>query len=100
MYVISPLMVQDPLKKATVLQYIIHFFILPGNLIFADSENENATLAATDEEIIETIAKLMGLDFEELKQVFLVRQINIRGNVTEIPLKFQEAKGKKHTLKK
>ena len=76
------------------------FFILSGNLTFADSENEQATLAVTDEEIIETIAKLMGLDFEELKQVFLVRQINIRGNVTEIPLKFQEAKGKKHTLKK
>ena len=43
----------------------------------------------------------MGLDFEELKRVFLVRQINIRGNVTEIPLKFQEAKGKKkHAFKK
>ena len=79
------------------MQNIIHhfIFILLGNLTFADSENEQATLAVLDEEIIETIAKLMGLDFEELKQVFLVRQINIRGNVTEIPLKFHEAKGKK-----
>ena len=71
-----------------------------GNLKFADTDQEVASIADSDGEIIETVAKLMGLDFEDLKQVLLVRQINIRGNVTEIPLKFQEAKENRHAMAK
>lgn len=52
-----------------------------GNLKFADTDHEDATLDPADAELIENVSKLLGLDFEELKKVFLLRQINIRGNL-------------------
>ncbi len=45
-----------------------------------------------DNEVVTIIAKLLGLDSEQfkLKEVLILRQINVRGNVTEIPLRVHE----------
>lgn len=45
-----------------------------------------------DYEIINVVAALLGLDVEDMQQVVLLRQINVRGNITEIPLKLQEVR--------
>jgi hypothetical protein len=50
-------------------------------------------LLPEDEEIVAIIGKLLGLSSEEqvkLKEVLILRQINVRGNVTEIPLRLHE----------
>ena len=71
-----------------------------GNLTFQDTENETAALTADDNRILEDLAALLGLSLDDLSQVVLLRQINIRGNVTEIPLKYNEAKENRHAMAK
>lgn len=61
-----------------------------GNLNFQDIDGENCELAPEDKEIIAIVSDLLGLPEIDLKQVTLKRQINVRGNITEIPLKVQE----------
>jgi len=55
-----------------------------------DIDGEKCEMSPEDVKVIATVSKLLGLDCEQLKPVLLLRQINVRGNVTEIPLRLQE----------
>lgn len=57
-----------------------------------DIDGEKCGLSNEDEAVLKNIAKLLGLESqaERLKEVLLIRQINVRGTITDIPLRLHE----------
>ena len=53
-------------------------------------DGEKTELTEGDAAILATVSQLLGLDGDDVRLVLLNRQINVRGNITEIPLKPHE----------
>lgn len=69
-----------------------------GNLDFADVDGEKCDLTTGDREITAVVADLLGIQEADIVQVALKRQINVRGNITEIPLKLPEARENRNAV--
>lgn len=61
-----------------------------GNLTFQDTENETCQLTSQDKITTKRIAFLLGLPEDKVKRLCTIRQINVRGTITDIALKYHE----------
>jgi len=66
-----------------------------GNLQFEQCDNdsgEGCQLTRNDENIVQIVSEMLAIDSSKLEPIMLKRQINVRGTITEIPFKLNEAR--------
>ncbi|KJE90233.1 myosin-X [Capsaspora owczarzaki ATCC 30864] len=65
--------------------------LIMSNLKFQDVDGETISFSADDMKNVGLVAKLLKIDEAGMKKAFAFRQLQVRDNVTEIPLKHKEA---------
>ncbi|XP_041351468.1 unconventional myosin-VIIb-like isoform X2 [Gigantopelta aegis] len=79
---------------------VLSAILLIGNLKFEDVEGEKTDLTSEDKSILSIVCDLLGFDVEGLVESVLFRQIQVRGTITNIPYKLQEACENRHAMAK
>lgn len=80
---ISPDLVQGLFQVLSAVLWI-------GNLEFEDTESESCRLTTKDQIACKNISSLLGIPLKSVEKICTTRQITVRGNVTEIALKYHE----------
>ncbi|XP_068619002.1 myosin-I heavy chain [Battus philenor] len=89
---------QVPLHMCEGLFKVLAAILWLGNIQFQDVDGERSALCPEDAEAVEAAAWLLGLAPPTARRVLLERQINVRGNVTDIPLRLPEARENRHAM--
>lgn len=71
-----------------------------GNLQFEDIDNETCRLTKQDRSAVKRISILLGISEAAIQKICTTRQITVRGTITDITLKYHEAKENRHAMAK
>ncbi|XP_059160288.1 unconventional myosin heavy chain 6-like isoform X2 [Physella acuta] len=81
---------------------VLSAVLLLGNLQFQgpDGDKEKSEFAPEDQVILHKVCQLVGIELKPFQDISLFRQIQVRGTITSIPFKLQEAIENRHAMAK
>ncbi|XP_070180656.1 myosin-I heavy chain-like [Littorina saxatilis] len=79
---------------------VLSAVLMLGNMEFEDVEGEKSALTESDKKVLEDICGLLGMEMDSCTELMLFRQIQVRGTITSIPYKMQEASDNRHAIAK